>query len=181
MSKIYDSLDDGLCDFIAKQAMFFVATAPRDGGHINISPKGLDSFRVLGPKRVAYLDLTGSGIETIAHLRENGRITIMFCALSGPAKILRLYGQGAVRELGSEEFERLSGQFDFSPGTRSIIEVALDRIADACGYGVPLYEYRGERDQLTRWAERKGDEGLSAYRADRNAASIDGLKGYTGA
>jgi hypothetical protein len=178
MGKVFGGLDGGLREFVAAQQMFFVATAPLSAeGHVNLSPKGLDTFRVLGPRRVAYLDLTGSGVETVAHLRENGRITLMFCALAGPPRVLRLYGRGRVVEPGDEEWGRLAGQFREHPGVRSVIVVELDRLADSCGYGVPLFEFAGQRTQLPAWAGRKGAEGLARYRTQKNRESIDGLPG----
>jgi hypothetical protein len=178
MSKLYDSIDDTLASFIAEQHMFFVATAPAGpAGHINLSPKGLQTFRVIDPKTVAYLDLTGSGIETFSHLRENGRIVMLFCAFEGPPKILRLYGRGEPIEPGSPRFNQLQALFPNIDGVRSVIVVALDRIADSCGYGVPLYNYRGERTQLVQWARRKGPKLLARYRAEHNRVSIDGIAG----
>jgi hypothetical protein len=180
MAKTFDEIDDALARFIAAQHLFFVATAPSgDGGHVNLSPKGLDSFRILDARTVAYLDLTGSGVETIAHLRDNGRITIMFCALEGPPKIARLYGRGEVVLPGDADFADLAAGFEAQPGTRSIIRVRLDRIGDSCGYGVPRFSYEGERRQLTEWAERKGEEQLADYRRANNARSIDGLGGLS--
>ncbi len=182
MSKVYDSIDNALSRFIEAQHIFFVATAPLDpAGHVNLSPKGLESFRIIDPKTVAYLDLTGSGIETVSHLRENGRITIMFCALEGAPKIVRLYGRGEAVESGDSRFDDLLKLFPHLPGLRSIVVVSLDRIADSCGYGVPRYRYEGERGQLIDWARRKGPLGLTRYRADNNATSIDGLPGLKGA
>lgn len=178
MAKIFEHIDDTLISFIRRQHVFFVATAARgDDAHINLSPKGLDSFAILDPNTVAFLDLTGSGVETIAHLRENGRIVIMFCAFEGSPKIVRLHGTGEALEAGTPEFEALAARFPKLTGTRSIIRVRLDRISDSCGYGVPLYKYEGERTQLTEWAERKGEAGVAKYRADNNRQSIDGLPG----
>jgi hypothetical protein len=178
MSKLYDGIDDTLTRFIAAQHVFFVASAPLDpAGHVNLSPKGLQSFRVIDPKTVAYLDLTGSGIETLSHLRENGRIAILFCAFEGPPKILRLYGQGEAVEPGDPRFKQLLALFPKLAGVRSVIVVALDRIADSCGYGVPIYSYQGERTQLVKWARRKGSKGLARYRAEHNRISIDGIPG----
>jgi hypothetical protein len=176
MSKTYDAIDDDLRALIERQHMFFVGSAPLAAdGHVNISPKGLDSFRVLGPREVAYLDLTGSGVETIAHVRENGRLVILFCTFEGPPKIVRLHGRAEVLERGTEAFEELAPRFTPHPGARSIIRLHVERVSDSCGYGVPLFEYREDRTQLTAWAERKGD--LSAYRREKNAHSIDGLPG----
>lgn len=177
MGKLFDAISPKLQSWIAEQQLFFVSTAPSRGGHINCSPKGLDSFVVLDEHTVAYIDLTGSGVETIAHLRENGRITIMFCALNGPPKILRLYGQGEVLQSGTEGFARLSSLFPEYPGARAIIKVEVSRIADSCGYSVPQYEYLGQRDTLNKWAESKGAEGIAAYQAEKNKVSIDGLPG----
>ncbi len=178
MGKVHDALDATVTEFIGRQHLFFVATAPLAAdGHLNLSPKGLDSFAVLGPREVAYLDLTGSGVETIAHLRENGRIVITFCAFEGPPKILRMYGRGEVLEPSHPEFAALRPRFPALPGVRSIIRVHVERIADSCGYGVPRYAYEGERSQLVEWAERKGEDGVTAYRDANNARSIDGLPG----
>ena len=178
MAKLYDGIDDALARFIAAQHLFFVATAPLDpSGHVNLSPKGLESFRVIDRQTVAYLDLTGSGIETVSHLRENSRIVIMFCAFQGPPKILRLHGRGEAIEPGDPRFEGLRVLFPDLPGMRSVILVAVERIADSCGYGIPLYRYQGERTQLLDWADRKGAAGLAEYRAANNQASIDGMPG----
>jgi hypothetical protein len=158
--------------------MFFVATAPSGAEeHINLSPKGLDTFRILDGQTVAYLDLTGSGIETVAHLRDNGRITIMFCAFDGSPNILRLYGRGEAIQPGDGDFDRLCALFPRFESVRTVIRVRLTRIADSCGYGLPQYRFEGERSQLTDWASRKGPDGLQRYRAEKNRASIDGLPG----
>lgn len=176
MGKLYPAIDESLRDFVARQHVFFVASAPNDAnGHVNCSPKGLDCLRILGPTTVAYLDYTGSGAETIAHLRENGRIVIMFCSFEGPPKIVRFHGKGRVIEAHEPEFAELAGAFDPQLGARSIIHVDVDRISDSCGFGVPLMRYEADRTQLGAWSERKGAEGLAAYRAERNAVSIDGL------
>jgi hypothetical protein len=163
--------------------MFFVATAPLSGdGHVNLSPKGLDTFAVLGPREVAYLDLTGSGIETLAHLRENGRIVFLFCAFEGPPSIVRLHGTGEAVEPGHPDFEALAAQFPKHTGTRCVIRARLERISDSCGFGVPLYEYGGQRAQLVAWAERKeAGGGIEAYQRETNAKSIDGLSGVSAA
>ena len=178
MGKTYDGIDERLAAFLTAQHVFFVGTAPAGGdGHVNVSPKGMDSFRILDPTTVAYLDLTGSGVETIAHLRDNGRITFLFCAFEGPPRIVRLYGRGEVVLPGDDAFADLAARFPSVPGARSVIRVHLDRVSDSCGYAVPTYRYVGERDQLVAWAERKGSEGLNTYRRERNAYSIDGLPG----
>jgi Pyridoxamine 5'-phosphate oxidase len=180
MGKVYSQLDERLIKFIERQHVFFVGTAPSSPeGHLNISPKGLDTFRVLSPSSVAYLDLTGSGIETVAHLRENGRMTIMFCAFEGAPLILRLYGRGRVVEPGNPDWDNLSGDFPRQPGERSVIVLDIERIADSCGFAVPVYEYRHERTQLTEYAQRKGPAGLQEYRSEKNRESIDGLAGLT--
>ncbi|HYX85298.1 MAG TPA: pyridoxamine 5'-phosphate oxidase family protein [Gaiellales bacterium] len=186
MGKVFDQIDDRLAGWIGEQALFFVATAPLAGGHVNCSPKGpIESLRVLGPRRVAYLDLVGSGAETIAHLRENGRIVIMLCAFAGPPRILRLHGRGRVVEPGDPNFEELAGGFALpetttaGPARRSVVVVDVDRIADSCGYGVPLMEPAGTRPQQPLWVERKlaqgGPGAIAAYVAERNTRSIDGL------
>jgi hypothetical protein len=182
MGTVYAELNDKLRDFIATQQMFFVASAPLDAeGHLNLSPKGLDSFLMLDDKTVAYLDLVGSGIETVAHVRENGRIVLMFCAFSGPAKIVRLYGRGRVVEPQDAEWQTLAGRFPSYAGARSIVVVDLERIADSCGWGVPQYEYVGQRTQLVDYAVNKGPAKLAEYKAKNNARSIDGLPGLRGA
>ena len=178
MGKVYDGIDDRLAEFIGRRHLFFVGTAPSDPeGHLNVSPKGLDTFRILGPHSVAYLDLTGSGIETVAHLRENGRMTVMFCAFEGRPLILRLYGRGRLVEPGDGEWEGLIAHFPEYPGVRSVVVLDVERIADSCGFGVPLYEYKGERSKLLDYAEKKGPEGMDRYKAQKNKESIDGLEG----
>jgi hypothetical protein len=176
---LYTEIDSRLREFIEAQRMFFVATAPAGpGGHVNVSPKGIECLRVLGPKTVAYADYPGSGVETIAHLRENGRITIMLCAYAGPPRIVRIYGHGEAIEPQEPGFEELRFRLGEEPmPTRSIIRVEVERIADSCGYAVPLYEFREQRTQLTRWAEKKGSEGIREYERAKNARSIDGLTG----
>ena len=177
MGKLYAEIDENLKAFIAAQEVFFVATAPSGPeGHMNLSPKGLDAFRVLGPRSIAYLDLVGSGAETLAHLRENGRIVIMLCAFSGAPRIVRLHGTGCALEPPDPGFSELLALFPPLPGTRSIVSVKLDRISDSCGTGVPLYRFEGQRKQLPEWAVRKGDRGLLQYQKDHNIESIDGLR-----
>jgi hypothetical protein len=179
MGRVLDAISDELAAFIARQHVFFVATAPSEGGHVNLSPKGLDTFTVLDATTVAYLDLTGSGVETISHLRENGRITIMFCAFDGKPNIVRLYGRGEVLSIGQPAADALRPRFADHPGARSVIRVDLDRVSTSCGYGVPLLRYESERDQLTAWADRRGPDGLVEYREQKNAVSIDGLPGLS--
>ena len=179
MGKAISAIDDDLKQFIEAQHIFFVASAPLDqDGHVNLSPKGLNSFRILGPNTVAYLDLTGSGIETVAHVKENQRIVFMFCAFDGSPRILRLHGRGRVVETGEPGFEQLESLFPKFLGVRSVIVVELTRISTSCGFGVPLMRYESERTQLIRWAENKGDKGLRTYRETKNSASIDGLPGF---
>jgi hypothetical protein len=176
MGKIRSMIDDEARRFIAEQHIFFVASSPLDGnGHVNLSPKGLDTFRILGPTTVAYLDFNGSGVETIAHLRENGRIVLMFCAFQGPPNIFRLYGVGRVVEPNQAEFAGLAEKFPGYDHVRSIIVVEVHRVTDSCGYGVPRFKYEGEREQLAAWARKQGTEGLKAYRERKNQQSIDGL------
>ena len=178
MGKVLESLDDELRRFLGAQRVFFVATAPSgDGGHVNLSPKGYDSFRILDDRTVAYLDLTGSGVETIAHLRQNRRITLMFCAFEGPPRIIRLYGAGDVILPTDPPWRDLVGQFPDTPGARSIIRVGVDRISSSCGFAVPFLAFQEERDTLRRWAEKKGPDELPRYHQERNALSIDGLPG----
>jgi hypothetical protein len=175
MGKVYNSIDGTLRSFIDAQRMFFVATAPSAGGHLNLSPKGLDTLRVIDGKTVAYLDYVGSGAETIAHLRENGRIVIMMCAFEGAPKIVRLHGRGETIEPADADYATLTAMFPTGISGRSIIRVRVKRISDSCGYGVPLYRFQGERDQLGAWAERTGEDGLLEYQRKNNRRSIDGL------
>ncbi len=181
MSNVFEAIDDKLAEWIANQPMFFVGTAPAgDDGYVNVSPKGLDTLVILDPTTVAYLDLTGSGIETVAHLRENGRVCVMFCAFEGAPRILRLQGRGEVIEPSAPDFDDLVGRFPPYPGVRSVIRIHCDRIADSCGYGVPLMAYTGERRALLDWAGRRDPAELDAYRAEKNSVSIDGLPGLAG-
>lgn len=178
MAKQFDEITSDIRDWLSGQRMFFVATAPSSlKGLVNCSPKGMDTFRVLGPKEVGYVDLTGSGIETAAHLRENGRIVIMFCAMNGPPKIVRFHGVGEYCIPGSKAFDDVAGSFVLLPGTRGIIRCQVSRISESCGFSIPRYEFEEERDTLVRWAESKGAAGLKAYHEDKNATSIDGLPG----
>jgi hypothetical protein len=162
--------------FIARQHMFFVASAPLSReGHVNLSPKGLDSFRILSPYRVAYMDIISSGNETSAHTLENGRITFMFCAFDGAPNILRLYGKGYTVLPNQPEWEELAAHFTIYPSTRQIIVADINRVQTSCGFGVPLYEYKGERDQHFKWAEKAGAAGLEAYKQEHSMISLDGL------
>ena len=162
--------------FIEDQHLFFVTTAPlNEEGHINLSPKGFDCFRVLSPTRVGYLDIVGSGNETSAHLLENGRITFMFCAFGGPPNILRLYGKGYTVLPGDPEWPELSPHFTILPSTRQIIVADIFKVQTSCGFGVPYFSYTGERDHAHKWADKKGAEGLEEYKKEKNLVSLDGL------
>lgn len=176
MARTHDVLDEELSAWIAAQPVFFVATAPSGAdGHVNVSPKGYDAFRVLGPREAAYLDLTGSGAETIAHLRQNGRLTIMFCAFSGRPRIVRLHGRGRVVLPGDEDFAEHLRCFPELSGARAVIHLTIERISSSCGYAVPRMALVEERPTLLEWADRNGDEGLIGYRTEKNSTSIDGL------
>ena len=176
MAKVFAEMSPDHQAFIQRQQLFFVATAPltRDG-HVNMSPKGLDTFRILTSSRVAYLDLTGSGNETSAHICENGRITLMFCSFEQKPLILRLYGQGSVCLPHDDGWAELSQQFDLKPGARQIISVDIHRVQTSCGYGVPIYDYKEQRPTLTTWAKNKGPDALAAYQQQKGSVSIDGL------
>jgi len=174
MAKFYPELNDDLRRFIAEQKLFFVATAPAEG-RVNLSPKGLDSLRILDDKRLAYLDLTGSSNETAAHLRNNGRMTLMFCSFEGAPLILRLYGRGQVVRRDDREWAALSPLFPAYPGMRQIMVLDIESLQTSCGAGVPLFDYVGERDKLLRWAEKKGEDGIRDYWREKNQTSIDGL------
>lgn len=180
MGEVYEAIDAGVEAFIEAQRMFFVATAPLGvSGHINLSPKGLDTLRILGPDRVAYLDHVGSGAETIAHLQENHRIVLMWCAFDGPPRIVRIHGHGRVLAPGCDDYQRWRLAFPENPSGRAIVFVDVARVSESCGFGVPLYEFQGERPQLAKWADRKGADGLTRYQADKNRTSIDGLAAVT--
>ncbi|MGF0117513.1 pyridoxamine 5'-phosphate oxidase family protein [Promicromonospora sp. Marseille-Q5078] len=180
MGTVHPAIDGRLRTFIESQHVFFVATAPlADDGRVNVSPKGIDgSFAVVDEHTVAYLDITASGAETVAHLRENGRITLMFCAFDGPPNIVRLHGRGRVVTLYDDEFASWAGRFTERRGARAVIVVDVERVSDSCGYGVPLLEYGGERDLLPQYMDRKGDEGQADYRRRKNRTSIDGLPAF---
>lgn len=187
MGRLYDQIDERLAKWMSEQALFFVATAPNDpGGHVNVSPKGSkQTFAILGPTTVAYVDLIGSGIETISHIRENGRIVIMFCAFSGPPKIFRFHGRGEVLESSHPEFESMLANFtldeDVLAIARTIIKIEVERISDSCGFVVPRMDLVEERDQLPKWAKHQqsefGDEWKTEYLEANNQRSIDGLPG----
>ncbi|MBA3746263.1 MAG: pyridoxamine 5'-phosphate oxidase family protein [Solirubrobacterales bacterium] len=186
MGRVYDEMDDRLAGWIAAQPLFFVGRAPLAGdGHVNISPKGpIGSLRVIGPRTVAYLDIVGSGAETIAHLRENGRIVVMLCAFEGPPRIVRLHGRGDVLLPGDAGYDELLAEADFedpaiAQSRRAVVRVDVTRIADSCGYGVPLMSSEGQRPHSRKWAEKKlrvgGVEAIEDYVAQKNTTSIDGL------
>jgi hypothetical protein len=186
VGKVYEAIDDRLRDWIGSQALFFVGTAPLAGdGHVNVSPKGpIGTLRVLDERTVAYLDIVGSGAETIAHLRENGRIVVMLCAFEGPPRILRLHGRGEVVPADDARFEGLIERGGFELPTaeearRAVVLVEVDRIADSCGYGVPLMSFEGRRPHMRAWADKKlrvgGPDAIDAYMEEKNTASIDGL------
>ncbi len=181
MGRTHDSIDARLAGFMLAQPLFFVASAPLTAeGHVNCSPKSNHGeLVVLDESRVAYLDRNGSGVETIAHLRENGRIVLMFCAFEGPPRIVRVHGRGSVVERGDEGFGELAAKFptDRIEGARSIIVVSAERVSDSCGYGVPLMAFTDHRTQMAEWAARKGEDGLREYREANNALSLDGLPG----
>jgi hypothetical protein len=179
MSKQREDIDAELAAWIGKQRLFFVGTAPlSSSGHINTSPKGGEAFRILGPLEVVYQDYTGSGAETAAHLRENGRIVIMFCAFEGPPKIVRLHGQGRVVTPGDDRFSEFASLFPPNAGTRAFVYVMVHRVSDSCGFSIPFYDYVGHRDTLDRWANSKAPEELVDYRATKNQRSIDGLPAF---
>ncbi|MCC7501863.1 MAG: pyridoxamine 5'-phosphate oxidase family protein [Flavobacteriales bacterium] len=175
MARILPTLTETLIEFIRSQHLFFTATAA-GSGRVNVSPKGMDTFRVLDAKQVGYLDLTGSGNETAAHLLHNGRITFLFCAFMGSPLILRLYGHGRVVRPGDPDWSELRPSFGPElPGERQLIVAQLDSVQTSCGFGIPLYTYEADRTQLLDWAVKKGEDGLNSYRSEKNARSIDGF------
>ena len=174
MAKFYSDLDASLQNFIKEQKIFFTATAPQNG-RINLSPKGIDTFRCIDNKTVAYLDLTGSGNETSAHLNEDSRMTIMFCSFSDNPLILRLYGQGKVIRPRDKEWQTFYSLFKPLPGERQIIVIEVDSAQTSCGFGVPVYEFKEERKTLIEWANKKGEQGIYEYWEAKNLKSIDGL------
>ncbi len=192
MAKVFDRIDEHHREWIARQSMYFVASAPLAAdGHVNVSPKGpIGTLRVLGDHRVAYLDMVGSGAETVAHIRENGRIVVMLCAFEGPPRILRLHGRGEVVPAGDPRFEALHREAGFedphpvTAAQRAIVVVAVERIADSCGYGVPLMSFEGGRPHMEAWAEKKlrsgSEAAIGAYVAEKNTVSIDGLPAFDG-
>lgn len=173
MGKQLDCLNDKLIDFINDQKMFFIGTAGKEG-KINVSPKGMDTFRILDEKRALWLNLTGSGNETAAHLLENGRITVMFCAFEGKPLILRLYGQAKVYHQRDEKWAELIQFFPDFTGSRQLIDIDIEMVQSSCGFGVPLYEYQGQREELRWWSDKQGEEGIKAYWEKKNTVSLDG-------
>lgn len=181
MGKLFSTLNPEQQQFIAAQHLYFVATAPMTG-RVNVSPKGMDTFRLLTPARVAYLDATGSGSETSAHLLDNGRITLMFCAFSGAPLILRIYGRGRSIQETDPDWPELRPLFGPPlAGERQIIHVDVESVQTSCGFAVPFFEFAGERPLLREWAEKKGPDGLKQYRVNKNSRSIDGLPTGLGA
>jgi hypothetical protein len=174
MARFYPALDAKHRDFIAAQKIFFTATGTADS-RLNLSPKGMDSLRVLSDSRVAYLDLTGSGNETAAHLKHDGRMTMMFCSFDADPLILRLYGRGRAVHRQATEWGELRRHFPELPGERQLIVLDIESVQTSCGYAVPKYRYQGERDTLARWAEKKGAAGLLDYWREKNQVSVDGL------
>jgi hypothetical protein len=180
MGKPTEELSDKQIDWVAQQRMFFVATAPTaEDGLLNVSPKGLDSFSVIDSQTVAYLDLVGSGVETIAHVKQNGRLIFMFCAFDGAPNIMRLWGRGEIVERGDARWVEMRARFPEMPGDRSIVVLHISRVQEACGYGVPRYSYDEDRSTLTDWAAKRGPAGVDEYIAKNNAKSIDGLPGLS--
>ena len=174
--KLLPGIDAELAEWIGRQHVFFVGTAPLSSdGHVNVSPKGGDCFRILGEHEVAYLDFTGSGAETAAHVRENGRIVVMFCAFEGKPEIVRLHGRAELIDPDHEDFPALATLFPPNLGVRAVFRIRLDRVSTSCGYAVPFMDYRKERNSLDKWAKAKGPEGLENYRQTKNGKSIDGL------
>jgi hypothetical protein len=174
MASFHEALDESLCEFIQSQHVFFVATAPQEG-RINLSPKGMDSLRIFNDREVGYLDVTGSGNETSAHVLQNGRLTMMFCSFDRTPLILRLYGTGRILHPRDAEFDERMKSFDPISGARQIVLLSIESLQKTCGYSIPFYDYQGERDTLEKWAEKKGQEELEKYREEKNTTSIDGL------
>lgn len=178
MAKVFDGIGDAIRAWVNEQKIFFLSTAPlSEGGLVNCSPKGYDCFRILDARHVAYLDLTGSGVETIAHVQENGRIVFMFCSFDQTPRIVRFHGKAQVFEKGTPGFQSLMVHFEPRPGMRSIIYATVTRVSDSCGYGVPRFQYMGERDTLVNYWENKGETATDEYQRTQNAKSLDGLEG----
>ncbi|VAW99688.1 hypothetical protein MNBD_GAMMA21-1686 [hydrothermal vent metagenome] len=177
MAKVHPNITTELAEWIGRQPVFFTASAPlAEDSHINLSPRGLDSFRVINEHETIILDLTGSGNETAAHLTQNGRLTVMFCAFTGPPQILRLFGQGTVIRPGEQKWSEFRAQFaDDLPGVRQIFHQQVTRVQTSCGFGVPLMKLESQRDLLPKWAMKRGEDGIQEYQKEKNATSIDGL------
>ncbi len=174
MAKQYPHITDPLQSFIEQQQIFFVGTAAAEG-RVNVSPKGMDSLRVLGPNRVVWLSVTGSGNESAAHIAENGRMTVMFCSFEGAPMILRLYGQAQTIYPRDAQWDALIGKFPPMPGTRQLFDLTVEMVQTSCGMAVPLYEHQENREQLNKWAQQKGPDGIEAYWQEKNQVSIDGM------
>ena len=177
MAQFYETISDELKQFIGEQHIFFVATAP-DNGRINLSPKGMNSFKVLGDSEVAFLNVTGSGNETAAHLVQNSRMTIMFCSFEKRPLILRLYGQGQAIHQYDDEWEAMFSLFEPLPGARQIIKMNVESVQTSCGFAIPFMSFEGERDTLKKWTHNRGEDGLAAYWEEKNTVSIDGDPTY---
>ena len=181
MGRKYDTITEPVREFIADQPMFFVATAPLAGdGHVNLSPKGMDTLRVVDANTIIYADLAGSGAETIAHLRENGRITILWCSFGANPRIVRAYGRGDFIYPDDPDFEQFNAYLPYYHGLRSVIRVSVDRVADSCGFGVPEMTLVGQRSRLSEWAERRTADEIQQYMSKNNTVSIDGLPAWEG-
>jgi len=178
VGKVFEGIDETMARWISAQPVWFVATAPlAPDGHVNVSPRGHDSLSILGPGRVAWVDYTGSGVETIAHVRENGRICLMFASFDRRPRVVRLHGRGSVALPGEAAYDDVVGRHSAHPSTRAVVIVDVERVGESCGYGVPVMDLVGERDLLRMTADKKGPDGMDSYRALKNAASIDGLPG----
>jgi len=178
MAKFSTELNPSMRNFLAEQKIFFTATAPSQGGRVNLSPKGMDTFCILDNNKVAYLDLTGSGNETSCHVKDNGRMTIMFCSFTDQPLILRLYGKGEIITPQHPQWRNHLTHFSELPGTRQIILLHIESVLSSCGFSVPYFKYEGERDDLLRWSDKKGEDGIRQYWVDKNQESIDGLPAY---
>jgi len=178
VGKVFEGIDEGLAQWISAQPLWFVATAPLAAeGHVNVSPRGYDSLRILGPDRVAWVDYTGSGVETIAHVRENGRLCLMFASFDHRPRVVRLHGRGRIALPGEAAYVDVVARCPAHPSTRAVVIVDVQRVSESCGWGVPVMDLVDERDLLRLSADKKGPEGMNSYRTLKNATSIDGLPG----
>lgn len=176
MKQDYGSISPRIADFMKSQKIFFVATSPlSENGHVNVSPKGYDTFQIIDEKTVAYLDLSGSGVETIAHIRENNRITVLFCAFEGSPKIIRLYGKGTVITKNSPFFDEHIDRFPKYSGARAVILIDVIKVSGSCGFSIPIYKFISERDQLIKWSEKRGEDWIKDYQKTNNTVSIDSI------